>query len=243
MLSLTYGTLIHLLQVRDSVTSAERAAIEALPFRAQECAKGDQIIAQHSRPTESCILTRGLTARTNEMRDGSRQITAINLAGDFVDLPAMLLKVMDHGVVALSDCRLLFVAHSDLRELMAKMPHLARLLWLTMIIDGAIGRAWLVCLGRRSASQHLAHLLCEIYLRMKMVGLAQDENFHFPIAQHELADMLGITAVHANRTLQILRAKDFLTWINGIVALTDFDRLAEYAEFDATYLNMIMQPR
>src|SRR5690606_4693181 len=112
------------------------------------------------------------TARAVLMADGGRQFTTVHVAGDFVDLPALLLRQMDHSVVALSDCTVVFVPHADLVTITEQAPHLTRLLWLATMIDGAIQREMVASLGRRTPLQHLAHLFCELYLRLEIVGLA-----------------------------------------------------------------------
>lgn len=144
---------------------------------------------------------------------------------------------------ALGPCKAAFIDHEALVQLTLDHPHLNRLLWMTTTIDGAIQRAWITCLGRRSPRQHLAHLICEIYLRLEVVGLADDGVFSFPATQEELGDMLGLSTVHVNRTLQDLRSKGLVHWRGNIVTIDDFQRLAASAEFDPTYLHLRREPR
>lgn len=185
----------------------------------------------------------GLTARSLYIEEGKRQISAVHIAGDFVDLHGMLLKVMDHSIVALSDCKSAFIPHASLLDLIDKEPHLGRLLWLSTLIDGAIQRAWITSLGRRSAAAHLGHLICELHARLAAVGLAKDGRFEFPINQTSLADMLGLSLVHANRSLQVLRATGWLQWQGSEVAIQNFKALAEFSEFDPIHLNLVKEPR
>jgi CRP-like cAMP-binding protein len=176
------------------------------------------------------------------MEDGQRQFTAIHVAGDFVDLHSFLLTVMDHSVIALSECRIGIVPHSELRTITETHPHLARMLWLTTLIDGAIHREWLVARARRTAEQQLAHLICELYIRSRRVGVAGKDELDFPLTQSETADVLGLSAVHLNRVLQSLRREDILVWRSGRILIGDFDELARRAEFDPTYLNLETKP-
>lgn len=238
----TIAALLASLERRDTISAEEREALCKLGWRFKEYARGSEIIHDRSRPFESCLLTEGYAARVGYLRSGRRQLTAIHVPGDFVDLHGALLKVMDHSVVALTDCRVAFVDHGELQKLAGEQPHLWRMFALLLAIDSAVQRSWLVSLGRRNPSSHLAHLVCEIYLRLEIVGKASDSQFEFRVGQAELADMLGLSVVHTNRTLQELR-QNLLTWRNGVIKILDWNALANLAEFDPTYLNLFREPR
>lgn len=235
--------LVTLLSLRDEIDPEEAALLDGLSFRRRQLRKGEELVAQHARPTESCVVLSGVTAREVLLDDGKRQITALHIPGDFVDLHAFLLKVMDHSVVALTDCEAAYVPHRDLLRVMERSPHLGRLLWLSTVVDGAIQRAWITSAGRRSATAHFGHLICELYLRLEAVGLASEGRFEFPVPQNELADALGFSLVHVNRTLQDLRATGLVSWKGSAVGILDFDGLARMSQFDPTYLNLIRIPR
>jgi CRP-like cAMP-binding protein len=235
--------LITSLSLRDDVSLEESALIEGLAMRRRVLRRGEELVAQHSQPSESCLVLSGFTAREVLLDDGKRQITALHIPGDFVDLHALLLKVMDHSVVALTDCEAAYVPHRELLRVIDRSAHLGRLFWLSTVIDGAIQRAWITSSGRRSATAHLGHLICELYLRLSAADLAGDGSFAFPVAQSELADALGFSLVHVNRTLQDLRATGFVTWKGSIITITDFDGLAALSQFDPTYLNLVKLPR
>jgi len=93
-------------------------------------------------------------------------------------------------------------------------------------------------LGRREAYGRLAHLLCELYVRLKAVGLTNGDGYVFPLTQAEFGDALGLSTVHVNRTLQELRGEGLITLRNGSVTVLDWDRLREAGEFDPTYLHL-----
>lgn len=228
---------------RDRLTEEEKAILEGLPKRLKDYKAGADIIAEGSRPQESCLVLEGFTARAQHLSSGKTQLTAVHISGDFVDLHGFLLKQMDHGIVALSPCKVAFIPHASLRTITETNPHLARMFWLSTVVDGAIQRAWITCLGRRSAIQHLAHLICELYLRLEIVGQAENGKFEFPVTQSELGDMLGLSNVHVNRTLQELRSTQLIRWRGSTVHIDDFDRLRSFAEFDPLYLNLTQEPR
>jgi CRP-like cAMP-binding protein len=154
------------LERRDSLSDDEINVIKDMPARPAAFAAGEEIVKEGSRQRESCLVTAGFAARSQSLRSGERQITAVHVPGDFVDLHSMLLKVMDHSVVALGACKVAFIPHETIKQITEQNPHLARLFWLSTTIDGAIQRTWITCLGRRSAEQHLAHLICELYIRL-----------------------------------------------------------------------------
>lgn len=231
------------LERRDSLNDDEIKVIRELPARPAAFAAGEEIVVEGSRPKESCLVTAGFAARAQSLRSGERQITAVHVPGDFVDLHSMMLKVMDHSVVALGPCKVAFVPHEPIRVITETKPHLARLFWMSTVIDGAIQRTWITCLGRRSAEQHLAHLICELYVRLEAAGIASGFTFEFPVTQAQLGDVLGLSVVHVNRKLQELRSAGLVEWRDGKVRIRDFEKLAALSEFDPTYLSLRRESR
>jgi len=163
----------------DDLTDWERERLAAVISRGRSVAVGQDIVSVGTRPTYSTLLIEGLAARYKLLADGSRQITALQVTGDFVDLHAFLLKTMDHGIVALSPCVVAYAPHADLKTITEEAPHLARLLWLDTLVDGAIHREWIVAMGRRSKDGHLAHLICELFVRLRAVNRTSGHSFHF----------------------------------------------------------------
>lgn len=227
----------------DIVSKEEARLLTSVMTKQARFAAGDDIVTIGSRPTHSSLLVDGFAARYKVLADGSRQITALHVAGDFVDLHAFLLKTMDHGIVALSACHVAFAEHSDLKKISEKAPHLTRLLWLDTLVDGAIHREWIVAMGRRSRKSQLAHLICELFVRLRGVRRVTDWSFHFPLPQAEMADVLGLSVVHMNRVTQSLRRDGLISWTHHTITILDWARLQEVAEFDATYLSMMKEPR
>jgi len=117
------------------------------------------------------------------------------------------------------------------------------MLWLDTLIDGAIHREWIVAMGRRSKTSHLAHLVCELFVRLRVVNLTKDMSFRLPLSQAEMADVLGLSVVHMNRVIGALRKAGVFTWLNHTITISDWDQLVEIAEFDPTYLSMTREPR
>lgn len=238
-----FRPFIRSLSQRDNLSEEEIALIGSLPKRVEAFVNGQDIVAEDSRPGESCMILKGFAARSHYSRDGNRQITALHVPGDFVDLHAYLLKVMDHSVVAIGHCEVAFVSYGSIRRATEECLHLGRLFWLSTVVDAAIQRAWIACLGHKSAEQRMAHLFCELYLRLRAAGVAEGNSFDLPLTQSQLADLLGLSVVHVNKKLQKLRHLGLLDWRSGVVEIRDFDALAQMAEFDPTYLSLRVEPR
>jgi len=226
----------------DTLSTQEQDVLRSAIVRERDVERHEEIIRQGSSPTESTLLLDGFTGRTKVLSDGQRQITAIHVAGDFVDLHSFLLSKVDHSVSALTQCRVGSVPHDRLRQICEEFPHLGRMLWLTTLIDGSIHREWLVAMGRRTATQHMAHIFCELYLRLQVVERTDGESFEFPLTQAEVADTMGLSSVHVNRVLQELRSLHLISWRSQVVTIHDYGALAELAEFDPTYLNLEGKP-
>lgn len=235
-------TLVEKLSLRDRISPEEIEALQKALEPPKTVVAGSDIVREHTRPLHSTLLISGFSARYSTLEDGARQITEINVAGDFIDLHSLLMKQMDHGVVALTECVIAEAPHSGLIDITERHPHLTRLLWLDTIIDAAIHRQWLVAMGRRSGLGHIAHLVCELYLRLQAVGQTGDMSFDLPLTQATLGDALGLSTVHVSRLISELRGEGVINWSGGRIDILDWRRLAEIAEFDPTYLRLQSDP-
>lgn len=227
----------------DAISEQEKALLAAAMSVERHFATGEDIVPEGSRPIYSTLILDGLAARYRVLEDGGRQFTSLQVPGDFVDLHAFLLKTMDHGIIALSPCHVIAADHSRLRAITEQAPHLTRLLWLDTLVDGAIHREWIVAMGRRSKTSHLAHLLCELFVRLQVVKRTNGMTFRLPLSQAELADVLGLSVVHMNRVIGALRNLGAIAWTQHMVTILDWQRLVSIAEFDPTYLSMNREPR
>ena len=154
----------------------------------------------------TCILD-GFACRYKLTSEGKRHIMAYLISGDFCDLHVFILKAMDHNIGALSPCRVVNIPRNRILE-MTTRPALARALWWATLVDEAVLREWLVNMGQREAPERIAHLLCELLLRLRAIGLAASDAYELPITQEALGDTMGLSAVHVNRSLQKLRSEN-----------------------------------
>ena len=236
---------VHLkkLRVRDSISAEEERAIRGLVSEIMVWPKDRTLIRHGHALDRSMLLLSGWVARAKDLPNGQRQIAEINLPGDFVDLHGFTLKRLDHDIMTVTQCRVALVPHERLRELTEKWPHLTRLYWFNTNLDAAIHREWTLSLGRRSAIARLAHLLCELNIRLEITGLTNNNSYDFPLTQVELAECLGLTSVHVNRTLQELRRRGVVELQNRRLTINDLPALKVIAEFDDEYLYLTKSSR
>jgi CRP-like cAMP-binding protein len=235
--------LLHKLRARDLVSEEEEGILRDAIAIIREVQSGRVIVRAGGTLSESTLLIQGFVCRYKDLADGQRQILEIHLAGDFLDLHGFLLKRIDHNVAAMTPARFALVPHDALREITENYPHLTRLLWFSTLIDAAIHREKILSIGRRSAIARIAHLLCELYVRLHLVGLAEEGCYRLPLKQADLADATGLTSVHVNRMLRKLRNEEILTFRGGEVTIHDWDRLQHVAEFNPAYLHLERRPR
>lgn len=231
------------LSAHDDLSDSERSLLANTIGSQREFAEGEDLVSEGSRPAFSTLLLDGLAARYKYLENGSRQFTALHIAGDFVDLHAFLLKTLDHGILALSPCKVALADHAKLKHITETEAHLTRLLWLDTLVDGAIHREWIVSMGRRSKLAHLAYLFCELFTRLKVVQRTEGISFHLPLTQAELADVLGLSTVHMNRVMQSLRRSGAADWVHHTVHILDWNKLVDLADFDPTYLSLFREAR
>ncbi|HYZ62395.1 MAG TPA: Crp/Fnr family transcriptional regulator [Acetobacteraceae bacterium] len=231
------GALLRKLASLGPLTPAERQLLEELPLSTRHVGPDEDLLREGDRPTQCFVLLEGFACRYKTLADGRRQILSFNIAGDFVDLPGFLLDQLDHGIATLTACKISAIPHSVIAE-WALHPNLLRLLWRDTLIDGAIYREWVLNVGRRTAYQRVAHVLCELATRLQAVGLGHNGVCELPITQGELADATGLSTVHVNRVIQELRRDALIEMKGRAFSALDWDGLKLAAGFDPSYLNL-----
>jgi CRP-like cAMP-binding protein len=224
------------LRARDTVSPEEEQAIQSSISEVRTLS-ADEIVVHAGRAVDfSVMLLDGLMCRYKDLSDGQRQITELHVPGDFADLHSFTLKRLDHSIMTLTPCRVGIVPHEKLQRITEQFPHLTRLYWFTTNMDAAIHREWEVSLGRRSAISRIAALFCEMRMRLEIVGLTDGLHYDLPLTQTDLAECVGLTPIHVNRTLKELRERNLVLFRSGRVVIQDWDALVEIAEFDEAYL-------
>ncbi len=221
-----------------AVTDDERQALETLPMQLAVIKADQDIVRIGDRPSRCCLILSGFACTYKVTAEGKRQIVSFNLPGDIPDLQSLHLKVLDTSISTISTCRVGFITHEALRDICDRYPRITAAFWREALIDAAIFREWVTNVGRREAYTRMAHVLCELLVRLRAVGLAEDHVCDLPITQGEFADALGVSNVHVNRVLQQMRADGLIETKGTQLRVPDWDRLKQVGEFDPTYLHL-----
>ena len=219
------------------LTAGDVAALEVVTAHPRRYAARKDLIREGDEPGPMFVVLEGWLCRYKILPSGARQIMAFLMPGDACDLHIKMLAEMDHSIQAITPALVATVTRDEMQTMMDKHPNVARAMYTAQLVDEGVMRAWIVSIGRRSSIERVAHLICEIYLRARNIGLAHDGDFALPLTQLVLADSLGMTAVHVNRVLKELRLSGAMTLRRGSVAITDPEKLVQIAGFDANYLH------
>jgi CRP-like cAMP-binding protein len=218
----------------------DQTALFALPFTRKRFGKDVYMVREGERTTDCSLLLRGFAFRQKLLSNGSRQIISIHIPTEFVDLQNGLLGVADHNVQSLDGSEAAIVPRAALIQLASERPAIRLAMWIDTLLDASIFREWVVNVGRRDSRARIAHLLCELVVRLKSIGADHGGTFDFPITQEQIADSTGLTAVHTNRTLQSLRKEGLIQLSSRSLTVLDWERLSEVADFDELYLHQQM---
>lgn len=230
--------LLRKLESIGTVTDEERDALANLPGTLKSYAANEDIVREGDRPSVVGLLLEGFLCRYEVVPSGKRQIMSFHIPGDIPDLQSLFIDVMDHSLATLGPAKVALIPHEVMSGIIDNNPRLAHLLWRDTLIDAAVFRKWIAGIGRRSAYARIAHVFCEFATRMKAVGLAEGGSCELPFTQAILADALGLSTVHVNRTIQELRLKKLIRLTSGRLTVYDWDGLQQAGEFDPTYLQL-----
>jgi CRP-like cAMP-binding protein len=218
-------------------SAEDRNAIRELPYVRRTFGKDAYIVREGEQAGECSLILRGFAYRQKLLSDGRRQIISFHIPTEFVDLQNGVLGTADHNVQSLNHCEIAAMPRSAIMELADQRPAVRLAMWIDTLIDSSIFREWVVNVGRRDSRARIAHLLCELVIRLQRIGADREGLFDFPLTQEQLADATGLTAVHTNRTLQSLRREGLLQLSNGILRVLDWEGLREVGDFDELYLH------
>jgi CRP-like cAMP-binding protein len=217
----------------DEARAIERACSDTFVAEAQS-----PIAREDEPPINVFFLLEGFACRSKFVPSGRRQILSFMIPGDSCDVGISALERRDHSITTLAPSVWARVPDATLLHLVREHPKIqAALNWATLV-EEAIGREWIVNVGARSALSRAGHVFYELYHRLHAIGLADRLNYQLPLIQTDLADALGISPVHANRTLQELRRQKLLAFGDKRMIILDLKGLEEVAEFEPTYLHL-----
>jgi CRP-like cAMP-binding protein len=232
------GRLIAQLDLIAELSREDRAALEALPIRTRTVPERRDVIREGARPTDCCLVVDGMLCRYKMLSNGRRQMLSIHFSGDLPDLQSLNLGVMDHSLATITQSRIAFIPHDSVRKLLKARPGVADAFMKHLLVDAAIYREWIANIGRRTALERIAHVICECFTRLSALGLARPATFELPMTQSELGDATGLSNVHVNRTMKELRRLGLIETTAKVHAILDWDQLREAAGFEPSYLHL-----
>lgn len=238
MMSILTAPLVRKLETLGHLSPEERLSIESMVLVGKDFGPGQEIAQEGDEPTHCCLVVSGLLRRYSALSNGILQTLSIHVAGDIPDLQGLHLRTMDHTLASVGESRVALITHRDMLNVLRTSPRLVALFWRESLIDAAIARMWVKVLGGHDAFGRFAHLMCEIYVRLDVIGLAENNSCPFPLSQTHLGQALGTSAVHINRTLKKLRSDGLVEIKKGRLYILDWDGLSVAAEFDPAYLNL-----
>jgi CRP-like cAMP-binding protein len=235
----TLQPMIQKLRYWHHLDAGDEEAILNLPYRTKKIERQGYIIREREKTTHSCLLLSGFAIRHKIVMDGARQIVAVHMKGDLVDLQNSFLTTADHSVQVLTESQVAFIPRDEIRKLAFARPNIGMAMWFDTLVDASIFREWIANVGRRDSRTRLAHLLCEFSLRLKVAGLGETTNYELPMTQEQLADATGMTAVHLNRTVKVLEDEGLIARKSSrSVTIGDWKKLAVAGDFDSNYLHL-----
>ncbi len=220
-----------------TLSAEEKRVVTGANFTLQQVEADRDLVREGDRPSWCPLLIEGFACRYKTLESGQRQIMAFHVPTDLCDLTSLLLRKMDYSVGTLTPATVAMVPHATILAWTRSYPGLNQLFWRASLVDASVSREWIVNVGRRTAYQRTAHLLCELMLQMRSAGLAHGLVCDMPLTQVELADALGLTPVHVNRTLQWLRGEGLVEFGGGVLRVRNWRELKRAAGFDVTYLH------
>src|SRR5215203_3408318 len=234
--------LLRKLNALHQLSDEEQAALQDALSPPRQLGRGGDLVQDGSTPGQTTVMLAGTACRYKTLRNGKRHILAFQYLGDMTDLYSYVLKRMDHAIGTLSPCTFAHIHHEKVEELRIKYPNLGFAFWRDTMVDASIAHAWAAGSARTTISR-VAHMFCEIFTRLERVGKAElGRPLDFNATQHDLADALGLSLVHINKTVAQLKKKGLIGRTGTKVVILDWKGLRDIAGFDPTYLHFRSGP-
>jgi CRP-like cAMP-binding protein len=220
-----------------ALSSDDVAALAAATAMPRKFAARQDLIREGDRPGPVFVILEGWACRYKILPSGTRQILAFLMPGDCCDLHVGLLAEMDHSIQTTTPALVATIDRVVMDQILDDRRAVAKAMYTSQLIDEGTMRAWITSMGRRASIERVAHLMCELYLRARNIGLTSEAQFALPLSQLLLADALGMTPVHLNRVLKELRLSGAMTLQRGSLLIADPNKLVHIAGFDENYLH------
>ena len=219
------------------LNAAEMLVLSDATANARKVGGRRDLIREGDRPGPVFVILEGWACRYKILPNGGRQILAFLMPGDSCDLHVDLIAEMDHNIATISPCVVARIEREHMNVIMDAHHGIMRALYVSQLIDEGTMRAWITSMGRRTSIERAAHLMCELNLRGRNIGMSEEASMVLPIPQSMLADALGMTPVHLNRVLRLLREAGAMELQRSKLIITDLKKLVHIAGFDENYLH------
>ncbi len=216
---------------------------QLLTYPTKTYARGRPIIREGEKVDEIHLVLTGLAARSKTLRSGDRQFMALLVPGDLCDVEVFVLEGMDHDIMAMTETTCVLIPAGVIEGLLTESTKLTRALWWSTMTDSAVLREWIVDHGSRDSLERIAHLMCEMLIRYRIIGETTDDSLPFLLTQEDVADALGMTPVHVNRMLRQLRAQGLIDLKAKTLTVLDPKGLQRLAQYDSSYLHLVRTER
>jgi CRP-like cAMP-binding protein len=237
-LSKALQILIRKLREHSRLTVEDLAILNAFSHSVRELRSNEDLIRQGDSPDVSAVVLSGMVARYHLLPDGVRQYLSFHMAGDMPDAQALFIEKMDHAVCAIGPARIASIPHKELIAAFDRRPSVGFAIWRETLIDAAIFREAITNNSARTLPARMGHLFCELFYRARASGLTKGNTLTAPISLVQLGETLGMSIASVNRTLQELRASRMMDFQRGLLQISDWEGLAELAQFNPGYLHL-----
>ena len=225
------------------LSAEDKQVLTQIAERVRVLGPREDLVHEGDNPSQINVILSGWACRYKQLEDGRRSITGFMVPGDLCDQNIFILRQMDHSLGAMTPVSVAEIPRAVFEDLTLRHPRITQALWWATLVDMAIQREWTVNLGQRDAFERVAHLLCELFLRLRGVGLTKEQSCELPVTQSDLADAMGLTTVHVNRTLQDLRTAGLIILKGKSLTIPDLEELMRASLFNPNYLHLDREGR
>lgn len=225
------------LELRSPLSEADRETVRNFSGQIRRYGSSRDVVRLGETVQHCCLIVEGMVARFGQTIKGHRQLTALYIPGDMGDLHSAVLPVVSAPLQSLQHATVMLIPHEQVRSAQERSTALGRALWRDCVADAQIASEWLLTVGRRGALARIAHLLCELSCRYQAVGISR-LNFPLHLTQTHVGECLGLTGVHVNRMLRMLRERALIDIDAGRLTVLDWGALCSVGDFDPAYLHL-----
>lgn len=233
------ANMVETLAARTVIGGEDRTALLDLPYSIRSFEPGSYLVRDGDPSSHCQIMLDGFAIRHKINNDGLRQIVSIIISTDIIDSEGFYLPVPDYNIQTLTRCNIALVPITALRDLFLLHPSAGVAVFTNSLVEASRYREWMLNIGRRDARTRVAHLLCELAVRLSDRGLTPSRRYELPLTQEQLGDAVGLTSVHVNRTLKSLEKDGLIARNKRTIMLPEWDRLIKAADFNDRYLHLV----